>query len=107
MTDATPSFGVKSVLGRDIINLTKCLSDSKIICEYLTFTGDHHLLYVHLPVENLDQTRSGKGEIPTKGRMAGKNTSKFTENKNNHTDYYCEDCMLDEGNDPTKIYTNL
>lgn len=73
----------------------------QIIFEYLTFRSDHHLLYVHLRVENLDPTRLAKGEIPTKGCMAGKNTSKFIEYKNNYTIDY-EDCLLDEGNDPIK-----
>ena len=91
--------------------------------------------YAHLPVENLDQKRSAKGEIPTKGCMAGylfvytpnkdiimreylcdceeclcllflssiKNTSKFIENKNNGTDY-SEYNLLDEENDPIKIF---
>ena len=91
--------------------------------------------YVYLPVENLDEKRSAKGEIPIKGCIAGhlfvytpnkdiimreylcgcdqrlclnvlscaKNTSKFIENKNNNVDD-SEDCLLDEENDPIKIF---
>ena len=90
--------------------------------------------YVHLPVENLDKKRSGKDEIPIKSCMTGhlfvytpdkdiireylcdceeclylnflsyvKNTSKFIRNNNNDTDD-SEDCLLDEENDPTKIF---
>ena len=91
--------------------------------------------YVHLPVENLHQKRSAKGELPIKSYIAGhlfvylpnkdivmqeylcdceeclclnflsciKNTSKFIKNTNNDPDH-SEDCLLDEENDPTKIF---
>ena len=45
--------GVKSTLHRDIITLDKWFSDSKEICEYLTFRGDHRMSNVNLPVKNL------------------------------------------------------
>ena len=52
LIDAMSSFGVKSILRRDIITLDKWFSDSKEICEYLTFRGDHRMSHVHLPVAN-------------------------------------------------------
>ena len=63
------SLGVKLILRREKITLDKWFSDRKKICKYLTFRGDHHMSYVHLPVENLDQQNSAKGEIPIKGWM--------------------------------------
>ena len=65
------SFDVKSVLLHDIIIFDKWFFDSKEICEYLTFRGDHRMPYVHLLLENLVQKRSAKGEIPIKGCMTG------------------------------------
>ena len=62
-----PNFGVKSILRGDIITLVKWFSNSKKICEYLTFRGVDRMSYVHVPVGNLDQKRSVKGEIPIKG----------------------------------------
>ena len=56
--DAMSSFGVKSVMHRDIITLDKWFSDSKEKCEYLTFSGNHRMSYAHWPVEDLDQQRS-------------------------------------------------
>ena len=51
MIDAMSSFGVKSVLRRDII-LDIRFSENKEICEYLTFRGEGRMLYARLPVKD-------------------------------------------------------
>ena len=54
MIDAMSSFGVKSVLRRDII-LDIRFSENKEICEYLTFRGEGRMLYARLPVKDWDK----------------------------------------------------
>ena len=84
------SFGVKLILRRDVITLNKRFSESKEICEYLIFRGDHRMSYVHLPVENLDQKRSPRGEIPIISCMAG---HLFVYMSNN--DIIMQECLCD------------
>ena len=59
------------MLRRDIIILDKWLSgNEKHVNTLLSEEWYHRMVYVHLPVENLDIKRSAKREITMKGCMA-------------------------------------
>ena len=59
------------MLRRDIIILDKWFSgNEKYVNILLSEVWYHRMVYVHLPVENLNKKRSAKGEITIKGCMA-------------------------------------
>ena len=108
LRDAMSSFGVKSILRRGIVTLDKWFSDTKRICECLTFRGDHRMPYVNLLVENLDQKRSAKGEIPINGCMAG-HLFAYRPNKDIVMLEYlcdCEECLCLNSSLAVRIHQN-
>ena len=57
LIDAMSSFGVKSVLRRDIVALDHWFANSLDICDYFTLRGEFHMSYNHIDSKVVDEAR--------------------------------------------------
>ena len=64
LIDAMSSFGVKSILRRDIVTTDQWFQNSKEICDYLSIRGDHRMEYVHLDAKMTDERRCNRQGKP-------------------------------------------
>ena len=61
------SFGVESILRRDVIAFDKWFQNSEEICSYLTQRYDVRMLYSLVDVESVHSSRQCKGAIAING----------------------------------------
>ena len=62
LIDAMSSFGVKSILRRDIVSHDVWFSNSVEICEYLKFRGDKRMYYSTVDPVTVDKNRQDRQE---------------------------------------------
>ena len=63
LIDAMSSFGVKSVLRRDIVTKNDWFNNSQEIVDHLEFRGDPHMYYKVIQPEILDKARQNPNEM--------------------------------------------
>ena len=71
LIDAISSFGVKSILRRDVVGLNQWFADSKKMCQYLRFRNGNRMVYSNIDPKFVDKCRSEKKEIKIKCCMLG------------------------------------
>ena len=54
------SFGVKSILCRDVVGLDQWFADSKEMCQYLWFRNDKTMVYWNIDAKVVYKRRSEK-----------------------------------------------
>ena len=54
------SFGVKSILCRDVVDLDQWFADSKEMCQYLRFRNDKTMVYSNIDAKVVYKRRSEK-----------------------------------------------
>ena len=71
LIDAMSSFGVKSILRRDITAFDKWFANSAEIVDYLTLRGDNRMMYTHIDEKYVDSVRQAREEREIRGCMKG------------------------------------
>ena len=71
LIDAMSSFGVKSILSREVVGLDQWFADSKKMCQHLRYRNYNRMIYSSIDPKFLDKLRSEKKEIKIKDYMLG------------------------------------
>ena len=69
--DSMSTFGVKSIVRRDVVGLDHWFADSKEMCQYLRFRNNERMVYSKTDPKFVDKRRSEKKEIEIKGCKLG------------------------------------
>ena len=71
LIDAMSSFGVKSILRRNIVELDHWFANSMDICEYWTLEGDSRMPYNHIDSKVVDEARRVRKSMVIDKCMSG------------------------------------
>ena len=69
IVDAVSSYGVKSILHRNIITHEQCFQSSSEICDYLQFHGGKRKCYININVNAVGFKTINKNEAPIKNSI--------------------------------------
>ena len=92
LIDTLPSFGLKSVLCRDVVVFEKSFENSEDICPYLTQRYDDWMLYSLVDAESVNSSWQCKDSIAINVCMVGRFFVFETNSKNILIREYLCDC---------------